>query len=43
MKKRIKDYVFLFGLAGVVVALDQVTKTIVRTNLVLGETWMPWK
>ncbi|HEY61744.1 MAG TPA: signal peptidase II [Anaerolineae bacterium] len=43
MKKRIKDYVFLFGLAGVVVALDQVTKTIVRTNLALGETWMPWK
>jgi len=32
---------FLFTIAGLIVALDQWTKGLVRTNLVLGETWLP--
>lgn len=32
---------FLFGIAGLIVALDQWTKSLVRTNLALSETWLP--
>ena len=32
----------LFGIAGVVVALDQLTKYFVRDNLALGESWSPF-
>ena len=32
---------FLFGVAGLIVALDQWTKGLVRANLALGETWLP--
>jgi len=38
----IKNYGFLFMVAGTVVVLDQVTKFIVRTNVLLGEMWSPW-
>jgi signal peptidase II len=38
----IKNYGFLFLVAGTVVVLDQVTKFIVRTNVLLGEMWSPW-
>jgi len=34
-------YVFLFGIAGVLIALDQWTKNLIRNNLALGETWLP--
>ncbi len=43
MKKYIKDYVFLFSIAGLVVVFDQWTKNLVRDNLSLGEIWMPWE
>ncbi|MBU0511798.1 MAG: signal peptidase II [Chloroflexi bacterium] len=43
MKKYIRDYAFLFGLAGVIIALDQWTKEIVRTQLAMAETWSPWE
>ena len=36
---KLKDYLVLFGIAGVIVALDQITKYKVRTELLLGETW----
>lgn len=39
--KRIKDYLFLLGIAGAVVALDQWSKYLVRANLQVGDTWMP--
>ncbi len=39
--KFIRTYWFLFFVAGLVVALDQWTKSIVRQNLMLGETWLP--
>ncbi len=39
--KLVRTYWFLFAIAGVVVALDQWVKSIVRQNLELGETWLP--
>ncbi len=41
MKSRVKDYLILFGVAGVVVALDQWTKWLVRENIPFGAMWMP--
>lgn len=43
LKKIVRDYLFLFLLAGSIIALDQWTKNLVRTNLAIGETWMPWE
>jgi signal peptidase II len=41
LKKFIKEYWLLFTIAGVVIALDQISKTIVRTNIPYGSYWMP--
>ena len=41
MKSVVGKYTFLFAIAGLIVALDQWTKILVRTNLALGETWLP--
>lgn len=41
MKSVAGKYLFLFAIAGLVVALDQWTKSLVRANLALGETWLP--
>ena len=41
MKSVFGKYVFLFSIAGVLIALDQWTKNLVRANLILGETWLP--
>lgn len=41
MKKALKSYSVLIPTAGVLIALDQWTKAIVRQNLALGEMWMP--
>ncbi len=41
MNRYLKDYFVLFGIAGVVIALDQWTKWLVRTNLPFRETWLP--
>ena len=41
MKSVAGKFVFLFVIAGMIVALDQGTKSLVRTNLALGETWLP--
>ena len=38
---KVRNYVLLAFLAGVVLAADQITKYLVRTRLVLGEIWMP--
>ena len=37
----IKDYIYLLLVAGSVVVLDQITKTLVRSNLAFQETWVP--
>ncbi len=43
LKKRyLLDYLFLIGLAGVIVSLDQWTKWLVRTKLASAEMWAPW-
>ncbi len=43
MKKYLRDYLFLVTLAGAIIALDQVTKALVRSNLQLSEMWSPWE
>jgi signal peptidase II len=42
LKISLKDYRFLFAVAGFVYVLDQVTKFLVRTNVMLGDIWSPW-
>lgn len=42
MKKFIRDYAFLFGIAGLIILLDQLTKSYVRAHLPLGGYWAPW-
>ena len=41
MKNLFEKYGYMFGIAGLLVALDQWTKWLVRGNLVLGDTWLP--
>jgi signal peptidase II len=43
LKRYIRDYSVLTLIAGIVIALDQYTKFIVRTNLSIGEMWSPWE
>ena len=40
-RERLADYGLLIVIAGLIVILDQWTKTLVRQSLSLGETWMP--
>ncbi len=42
MKSLLKKYTLLAGIAVLVVSLDQITKTTIRQNLAVGQTWMPW-
>ena len=42
MKRYLKDYAFLFSIAGVILLLDQFTKYLVRSNLAFSEIWAPW-
>lgn len=42
MKKYLWDYLFLIGIAAVIVGLDQWTKYLVRTQIPLGGSWSPW-
>lgn len=41
LNSKVKDYLILFGVAGVVIALDQWTKWLVRENIDFGGTWLP--
>ncbi len=43
MKKRIKDYAYLFGIAIFIIILDQWSKSLVENNLAIGEIWSPWE
>ena len=40
-RERLADYGLLIVIAGLIVILDQWTKTLVRQSLSVGETWMP--
>ena len=39
--KQFRDYLGLFGVAGLVVTLDQWTKALVRANIAPGQMWLP--
>lgn len=41
MKKVFRDYWGIFTIAAVIVALDQWTKWLVRSNIPAGESWLP--
>jgi len=41
LNQKVKDYLFLFGVAGIVIALDQWTKWLVRQNIEFGTQWLP--
>ena len=41
MKNKLSSYLFLFSIASVIIAFDQWTKWLVRTNIVLGDSWLP--
>jgi signal peptidase II len=41
VKRLFEKYAFLFLIAGLIVALDQWTKSLVRNNIVIGGTWLP--
>lgn len=43
MKKYLKDYGFLLLISGLIVALDQWTKALVREFIPLGGYWMPFE
>ncbi|MFH1446753.1 MAG: signal peptidase II [Chloroflexota bacterium] len=43
MRQLIKKYLLLFGIAGLIITLDQITKNIVRSNLTINEMWSPWE
>jgi signal peptidase II len=43
LTKYLRDYLFLFLIAGIILLIDQISKTIVRANLALTETWVPWE
>ena len=42
MHKHIKDYTFLLIPAGIIIALDQWTKALVRDRIPFGGSWSPW-
>jgi len=42
LKRYLQDYLSLFILSGLIVSLDQLTKSIVRTNLPIEGVWSPW-
>jgi signal peptidase II len=42
LKRIVLSYLSLLGISGTIVALDQWTKYLVRTNLELGEAWVPF-
>ncbi len=41
MNRHWREYAVLIGLAGAIIALDQGTKWLVRTNLAFQATWLP--
>lgn len=42
MKRYLRDYTFLLGVAALIVAIDQISKSLIRNRLPLGEIWAPW-
>lgn len=42
MKRKMESYAVLIPIAGLVIGMDQWTKSLVRSNLAFGESWSPW-
>jgi signal peptidase II len=42
LKRHLRDYIFLFLVAGIIIFFDQWTKTLVRTSLPPSGVWAPW-
>lgn len=42
MKKYLRDYLFLFAGSGIIIAIDQWTKALVRANIPENTSWVPW-
>lgn len=42
LKKNLRSYLILFPIATGIVAFDQWTKLLVRTNIARGDMWSPW-
>jgi signal peptidase II len=43
LNKKVKNYIFLFIVAALLVAFDQWSKAQVRNSLSLGSIWSPWE
>ncbi len=43
MKKFFRNIGWLILVAAIIIGLDQYTKWLVRSNLLLGESWSPWE
>ena len=43
MIQKIKKYLPLFGIAILIIVLDQLSKNYIRTHLALGAMWSPWE
>lgn len=41
MRNRLRYFFYIIVVPGIIVAIDQYTKWLVRSNLSLGESWMP--
>jgi signal peptidase II len=41
LNSKLKDYLILFGVAGISIGLDQWTKWLARENIAYGESWLP--
>lgn len=42
LKNFVRNYLFLLVIAGLIIAFDQWTKSLVRANLEFQEVWSPW-
>lgn len=42
LKRYLRDYTVLFMVSGLIIGLDQLTKSIVRSNLPIEGVWSPW-
>jgi signal peptidase II len=43
LSQYLRDYLILFAFAAVILIIDQTTKSMVRANLALTESWSPWE
>lgn len=42
LKKYLRDYLFLLGVAAIIITSDQISKSLIRNRIPFGEVWSPW-